>query len=521
MIGASEERMIGRTSFMRCMSVALLMLTLSVGGFAQNAVRNVPFATAKVLQQSSPQQPSSNPKSTDQQQQQQLPEGKVTISPEPVGPATVQTEHHLTKAEADDLFKSIDNILAFVSKDTGLPIKHPVKRQVATREFVVQYLEDRMKEDEDQIRLERSEATLKKFRLLPRDFNLRPFLLEMLKEQVAGFYDAKSKTMYLLDWVEPEAQKTVLAHELTHALQDQNFGMEKWMQAGEKAKGIQQEMERDERRSAREAVLEGQGMIAMIDYMMSPQGVRVTDAPQLVEAMRAGMNSATAPNSPTFSKAPLFLREILIFPYSDGMNFELQVLLKKGTAGGFEGVLRQPPTTTRNIMEPQTYLANESMPQIKVADVDGLLGKGWQRWDHGYMGEYDVELLLKEWFNNRTADDVSPGWRGGYYLSYRKNDRKAPADSRIGPEELAMTYISKWESPAKARAFAILYSNGVEKRYSKPTVAKPLGDGNRVEWSTEEGPVIVEVKGDTVFVSESFDAPTADKLRDAEISAWK
>lgn len=496
MIGASEDRMIGRTNNFKVV-LAVLMLLM--------------FAIVAVGQQTQPVPPQA------QSSQQQTPEGKVTISPEPQGPAP---EHHLTKAEADELFKSIDEILAFVSKDTGLPIKHPVKRELATREFVEKYLEQHMKEDKDQQRLERSEASLKKFRLLPRDFELRSFLLEMLKEQVAGFYDPKTKTMYLLDWVEPEAQKTVLAHELTHALQDQNFGMEKWMEAGEGSKDLQKDMERDERQSAREAVLEGQGMIGMIDYMMAPQGLKVTDAPQLVEAMRAGMSSA-APNSPTFNKAPKFLQDVMIFPYSDGMNFELQVLLKKGVAGGFAGVLQNPPTTTRNIMEPQTYLANEPMPEIKVADVDGLLGKSWQRWDYGYMGEYDVALLMKQWFNNKTADEVSPGWRGGYYLAYRKNDKKVAKDARVAPEDLAMTYISKWESPAKARAFAILYSNAIEKRYSKAIVTKPLGDGNRVEWSTEEGPMIIEAKGNTVFVSESFDAATADKLRDAEMGAWK
>ena len=472
------------------------------------------FAASAFGQQGVQQQP------PQQKQREKLPEGKVTISPEPVGPATPQAEHHLTKAEADELFKSIDQILEFVSKDTGLAIKHPVKRQLATREFVVKYLEQRMREDKDQIKLERSEATLKKFRLLPKDFNLRPFLVEMLKEQVAGFYDPKTQTMYLLDWVEPEAQKTVLAHELTHALQDQNFGMEKWMEAGEEPKNIQEEMERDERRGAREAVLEGQGMIAMIDYMMAPQKTKVTDAPQLVEAMRAGMEAGD-PGSPTFSKAPLFLREIMVFPYSDGMNFEVQVLLKRGAAGGFEGVLKNPPTTTRNIMEPQSYLANEPMPQIKVAELDGLLGKAWQRWDYGYMGEYDVALLMKQWYDAKTADEISPAWRGGYYISYRRNDRKAPADSRIGSEELAMTYISKWSTPDAARQFAKLYSNAFEKRFGKAVVTKTLGNGDRVEWSTDEGPMVVEVKGDTVFVNESFDAATADKLRDAEAAAWR
>lgn len=491
-------------------TVVLVLVLVFLAGIAV-AQQTQP---AQTRQQSTSQQqePQQKPQSEDK-----LPEGKVTISPEPEGPAP---ERHLTKAEADELFKSVDGILEFVSKDTGLPIKHPVKRELATREFVVKYLEQRMKEDEDQIRLEQSEASLKKFRLLPKQFNLRPFLLDMLKEQVAGFYDAKTKTMYLLDWVEPESQKTVLAHELTHALQDQNFGMEKWMEAGGKTKDIQKDMERDEMRSAREAVLEGQGMIGMIDYMMSPQGVKVTDAPQLIQAMRAGMSSAQ-PNSPTFSKAPMFLREILVFPYSDGMNFEMQVLLKSGYAGGFKGVLENPPTTTRNIMEPQTYLSKEAQPQIKVASVDDLLGKAWERWDYGYMGEYDVWLLMKQWYNNQTGEDIAKSWRGGYYLSYRKNDKKAPADARIGPEDLAMTYISKWESPEKARAFAKLYSDATANRYDKATATKPLGDGTRAEWSTEEGPVIIEVKGDTVFVSESFDGATSEKLRDAEVGAWK
>ncbi len=472
------------------------------------------FSLAAVAQQTPPAQRQQPPT---QEQQPKLPEGKVTISPEPVGPAP---EHHLTKAEADELFKSIDDILSFVSKDTGLPIKHPVKREIATREFVLTYLKQHMKEDKDQLKLERSEASLKKFRLLPRDFDLRPFLLQMLEEQVAGFYDPKTATMYLLDWVEPEAQKTVLAHELTHALQDQNFGMEKWMEAGPDSKDLQKDMERDERRSAREAVLEGQGMIAMIDYMMAPQGMKVTDAPQLVDAMRAGMNSG-APNSPTFSKAPRFLQDIMIFPYSDGMNFVLKVLLKRGAAGAYAGVLREPPNTTRNIMEPQTYLSDEPMPQIEVASLDGVLGKAWQRWDYGYMGEFDVALLMKQWFDDKTADDISSAWRGGYYVAYRKNNHKVPADARIGPEDLALTYISNWSSPAKARQFAKLYSDATAKRYLKASAVKEFAAGNRAEWTTEEGPVILEVIGAKVFVSESFDPATANKIRDSELAAWK
>ena len=109
------------------------------------------------------------------------------------------------------------------------PIKHKVKRRLTKRDEVQSYIEKSMKDDKDAKRLERSSAVLKKFGLLPRNFDLPNFLVAMLREQVAGYYDVKTKTVNLLNWVDAEQQKPVLAHELTHALQDQSFGIEKWM----------------------------------------------------------------------------------------------------------------------------------------------------------------------------------------------------------------------------------------------------------------------------------------------------
>src|SRR4029453_15032217 len=86
--------------------------------------------------------------------------------------------------------------------------------------------------DEDAKRLRRSKLVLKKFGLLPRDFDLQTFLVALLREQVAGYYDPQTKTVKLLDWIDPEQQKPVLVHEPPHALEDQSFGLEKYMKAG-------------------------------------------------------------------------------------------------------------------------------------------------------------------------------------------------------------------------------------------------------------------------------------------------
>src|SRR5205085_11850251 len=150
----------------------------------------------------------------------------------PPGEGARSTEEtKISPEEAHELFRSVDEILRFASKDSALPIKKEIKRRLTSRDEVVAYLQKSMAEDKDAQRLRRSELVLKKFGLLPQNFDLQSFLVALLREQVAGYYDVKTKTVNLLDWVDAEQQKPVMAHELTHALQDQSFGLDKWMKA--------------------------------------------------------------------------------------------------------------------------------------------------------------------------------------------------------------------------------------------------------------------------------------------------
>ena len=99
-----------------------------------------------------------------------------------------------------------------------------------------------MAEDEGTKRMERAELVLKKFGLLDRDFHLRTFLLSLLTEQVAAFYDPRTRTVNLIDWVQPDEQKPVLAHELTHAVQDDRVHLEKWAAPNQLISAKPQEM---------------------------------------------------------------------------------------------------------------------------------------------------------------------------------------------------------------------------------------------------------------------------------------
>ncbi len=304
--------------------------------------------------------------------------GKQEQSEAPAGP--------ITKQQARELFRSVDEILHFASNDTGLPIRHSVKRKLITRQAVASYVEKRMREDKDTQRLERSQAILTKFGLLPPNYDLRGEYLRLLREQVAAYYDPTTKTVDMLDWVPPDQQKPVLAHELTHALQDQKVGLEKWELAGAKDDRPlpdNQEEVVEEAQAAREALAEGQAMIVFLDYSLAPLGVDVLKAPEVVDAMRAGMGDSA--DSPVFTAAPMYLRESLLMPYTFGSDFVRYVLEHEGKDAAFAGALEKPPATTRQIMEPDTYLKNEVIEPLKI-----LISTSWS-------GPITSAMTLGEW----------------------------------------------------------------------------------------------------------------------------
>ncbi len=429
-------------------------------------------------------------------------------------------EKVISPQEAKELFKSVDEILEFASRETKLPIKEEVKRRLVERSEVQSFIEKNMKEDKDAQRLERSEIVLKKFGLLPRDFDLKTFLVALLKEQVAGYYDPKTKTVNLLNWVDVESQRPVLAHELTHALQDQSFGLEKWMQVGDQSSHAgapsPDDIATDEVQAARQAVIEGQAMVTLLDYSLAPTGKTLLDTPQIAEALKQGMLVGTA-DTPTFRSAPVFLKETLTFPYRYGIDFTAALLNAGGKELAFGGVFKNPPTTTREIMEPQTYLSHEKVAPLKLLDFDKDF-KSYDRFDIGAIGEFDVAVLVEQYAGGDEARELYPHWRGGYYFAGRpKGDKSAP---------LGLLYVSRWSSPAKAAEFAAVYAKSLAQRYKRPrglgadgkvTDEAPPVDSWRTlrgyhAWLTEEGPVVIEVRGDAILISESLDEDTTKRV---------
>src|SRR5512143_1646992 len=134
---------------------------------------------------------------------------------QPAAPKAQAQKSKISSRDAQELLRSVDEIVKFVSEETDLPIRQPVKRELASADEVKALFRERLHDDQETQRLERSEAVLKKLGLVPRDFQLGPFFEALMEEQVAGFYDERTRMVYLLNWVEPWEQRPVLAHELT------------------------------------------------------------------------------------------------------------------------------------------------------------------------------------------------------------------------------------------------------------------------------------------------------------------
>ncbi|HEY7406395.1 MAG TPA: hypothetical protein VIB39_22905 [Candidatus Angelobacter sp.] len=476
----------------------------------------LPVLCASLVAAQANPSPTQTPAPSAVPQQSATPTPSATPNPnrveiEPVEP---EKEHKITDAEAKELFQSVDEILSFASQDTGLPIKKKVKRTIISRQQVEKYVGDKFKNDADRIRFERSELVQKKFGLLPRDFDLHGFLIKLLIEQVAGFYDEKTRTMNLLDWNEPEMQRPVIAHELTHALQDQSYDLEKMSKHDEEVekrgmKDLDELIRNDEESTCRSAVLEGQAMIVLLDYVLAPQGGSVAKAPQVVDMMGASMEKGH--DSPVFDSAPLLLQEELAFPYRQGMKFVRDLLVAGGKELAFKGVLDRMPQTTREIMQPKEYLAGRRVPPLLLPNFD-FLKKNYEPFDAGAVGQLDVNILLRIYADDDVASRLSPEWRGGAYYAAGRKGAKPP--DRNSTAHVGMFYVSKWATEEAAQEFAKVYADALPKRYKELRRIHGYAPGP-IGWGSSDGTIYIQQAGNIVVAVESFDEDATKKLIEA------
>lgn len=396
-------------------------------------------------------------------------------------------------------------VLEETSKIRELPILRPVKSGAQSRAEIERMLVKNLYEQMTTAEMHATEVAYRKFGLAPANFEYRPLIIKVLLEQVAGYYDPVAREFYLADWLELESQKPVMAHELTHALQDQHFNLrrfQKWPHGDSDAQ------------LAAHALIEGDATLAMMVYM----------AKNPLVALAFTRSLSTGVSTEQFNQAPRALRESLIFPYLQGSAWAMVVYKRDGFAG-LSKAFTNLPLSTEQILHPEKYLAYERPLKITLPDVSGLLNavdksvasalptansplptSSWHRIDSDVNGEWGYYLLLDQFLNSPAESRrAAAGWAGDRYDVYE--------GANAG--QVMIAHVSAWDTEADAREFFDAYVKRTKLRYPNVKgVDQPNSEDqtrnskpqtqNFCSWQTNEGQVVLELRGLRVTIIEGL-----------------
>ena len=223
----------------------------------------------------------------------------------------------------------------------GLKFTHPVEYAVVTRREIKEVVAGKLAEMYSAEDFTHISAALSRLGLLPDGYPLREKYIELLGEQIAAFYDQHTHKLFMFEdaSLETTQNRVVLAHELTHALQDQHFGLLK----------LPLEIkDNDDVALAASALVEGEATEVMTAYMMRGFSLR---------ALKESASTALTQNTKQLAEAPRYLRELLLFPYLRGQEF-CTVLSGEGGYEALSKCYARLPGSTSEILHPERYEAH-------------------------------------------------------------------------------------------------------------------------------------------------------------------
>ena len=414
-----------------------------------------------------------------------------TPAPKSVAPPESRTSSQTAQASSSPEFiKAADEVLVQMSKILDLPIKEPLKKSLRSKQEVRDYLIREDKEDKNEAERYADEKTLEAFGLIPKDFPLDTFMLNVLTDQVAGLYDPKAKEFYIADWIPADEQRTVMSHELTHALEDQSFHIDPWIKAARP---------NDDAELARDAVSEGSAMAAMVDYQMLDQKVGVRELPDVTLLIRAGAVSEMD-KDPNLAKAPPYIRDELLFPYLAGTGFTQQFLKAHTGWQDLHLIFENPPVSTQQIMHPDLYLQGVKPVPVTLPVWKGVVPDDWKLLEENTMGEFGLEEVLKQFLDEKNADLLAPAWKGDRYATFEDTKSKAHP----------LVFRLALDSSGDAEQFFRQYSEALGAKYKTQTGVFRASD--YLQFQTESGGVFLRCVDSTCLTAESASRETFDKI---------
>jgi hypothetical protein len=339
--------------------------------------------------------------------------------------------------------KEVATAIPAIEKSVGLKFKTPPKVEARSKDEVRTFLEKKFNEDLPALELAGAERSYKLFGLIPDTLDLRKFMVGLLTEQVAGYYDPDTKVLYVVSAagtgpgaVTPEMISITITHELVHALQDQYFPLD----------SLEKEHGDNDHTSAVQAVIEGEAVFEQMSAMLGGNDIAMT-LPGGWDRVRQMIRDAQG-TMPVFATAPMFIQESLLFPYLSGAEFVRHFKAKRPGQLPFN----PPPASTKQVLHAELFLdsANVDIP-TRITLPKPAAGSVVYEND---LGEFETRLFLFQHLGDAgIAARGAAGWEGDRYLVVNTS------------QGAGLTWLTVWDSPVDAAQFRDLMEQTIEKRF--------------------------------------------------------
>jgi hypothetical protein len=374
---------------------------------------------------------------------------------------------------SDPAFAQIDKIVQTLSGITGLAEDHPVPYGRMTKRQLRQFLNKRIKKTVKPEEIRADELSLKMFGLVPRDFDLKKSTLDLLTEQAAAFYDYDEKKLFLLDDSSLAAETTTLAHELSHALADQHFDLDHFME---------DTPANDDENLAHTAVVEGQASWLMIAYELKQRGQKPVPTVDMLKSVGDSSEESMA-DYPVLKGSPLYIQQSLLFPYGEGTLFFDAVYRKMGKAS-FSAVFTNPPVDSAQVIHPERYFRHEKAASPAVPNT-ALRNEG-KEVSEGSVGEFDHRMLIRQYLGEAKAMQLAPHLRGGQFRIVTSGKMHKPV----------LEYASQWDSEGQASNFFAAYGKILHAKWKRCAIA--IDGPSALAGTGDNGYFVTRLAGNTV-----------------------
>ncbi len=407
-----------------------------------------------------------------------------------------------------DLSALADELQSTVERLRGVEFKTDVRKGIKTKAELIEFLESQIEKEYGGGKLERLSRFYQKVGLFPVGIDFKKILMNLLEEQVGGFYDPETEALYLMkEFIGSESvMKILLVHEMTHALDDQYHDL---------AGMIQLEGANDDVLFARGSIVEGNATWVMNQYTLSG----ALDPADLLAAAQSEMVKMDA-----VAAAPLFLVRGLMDRYTHGERF-IREVVAKGDVESVEELFENPPLSSEQVYHPAKYARERDLPvTIELADFQAVLGEGWTRLEENTMGEFGTAVLFQEFSRNRSRTDPSAlmaaltgsptnlyaaGWDGDRIIAFHHE----------ATDKVVFFWLGVWDSEDDAAEFFRGYRRKIfSKKYESPEIVQEIENGFLLATAAGGEGIVMEKRGTRTLIAEGMPFELAGKLRQ---KAWE